>query len=170
MHWKLSPTTQISRSSSPSQENPPGINQSINHTILIKRRREYLQGERVHVRPEREDGPGPSAVAAGDGGDDAGAGDGPLVGDPDRVELGADELAGADLLERQLGVPVDPPPHAAQPLGHPRLARRRQEVVIPRRRRPRRRRGESAAAGQAEEEGDAACGGGGMSRHGGGGG
>lgn len=135
-----------------------------------KENRTDLHGERVHVRPERDDGAIAAAAAGGDRGDDAGARDGPLVGDADGVELGADELAGADLLERQLGVPVDPPPHAAQPLGHPRLARRRQEVVIPRRRRPRRRRGESEAEGQDEEEGDEASGGGGRSRHGGGGG
>lgn len=84
-----------------------------------------LQGERVHVRPERDDG----LAAGADGGNDARPRHGPRVGDADRVELSAHELAGVVLLEGQLGVPVDAPPHAAQPRGVPRRARRAQEVV-----------------------------------------
>nr|CAB3499562.1 unnamed protein product [Digitaria exilis] len=72
-----------------------------------------LHGERVHVGPERDDGP--IAAVAGDGGDDAGLGDRPRVGDADGVELCAHELAGEVLLERQLRPLVDAPPHAANP-------------------------------------------------------
>lgn len=82
---------------------------------------EYLQGERVHVRPERDDGSGPRSS---DRGDHSGLRDGPRVGDADRVELGADELAGPVLLEGQLRVLVDAPPHAAQPRGEPRRSSR----------------------------------------------
>lgn len=73
-----------------------------------------LQGERVHVGPERDDWPG-SPAASGDGRHDAGLGDGPDIWDAERVELGAHELACALLLEGQLRALVDSPTQAAQP-------------------------------------------------------
>jgi hypothetical protein len=72
-----------------------------------------LQGERVHVSPECDDGP--DASAASNRGHDASPGDGPDVGDAERVELCAHELACAVLLEGQLRVLVDAAPQAAQP-------------------------------------------------------
>ena len=87
-----------------------------------------LHGERVHVGPERDDGPG-AGGGADDGGHDAGLGDGPPVGDADRVELGPHELAGAVLLEAQFGPLVDAPPHATQPRGEPQRARLAAELL-----------------------------------------
>lgn len=51
---------------------------------------------------------------AGERGDEPG-GEGPLVGDAERVELGGDVGGGADLLEAQLGMAVEMPPPVDDP-------------------------------------------------------
>jgi hypothetical protein len=99
------------------------------HADTHARTRTYLDGQRVHVGPERDDG----RAAGAERGDDAGARDGVAEPDAQRAQLVADQAAGLHLLVRQLGALVDPAPHRAQPrrqLGPPRQPR---DLLPPRR-------------------------------------
>jgi hypothetical protein len=96
-----------------------------------------LQGQRVHVRAQSNEG----RTAGADCCYHAGDGEGVPVGDPHGVELPAHELAGLELLVSQLRVLVDPPPHPDHPVREGRLLGKAQELRrVLQHRRPRRQR------------------------------
>lgn len=87
--------------------------------------REYLQRKGVHVSSEGEDG----FLSGPDEAHNPSLGDGPLVVDPERIQLSPDELTRPVLLEPQLGVLVDPSPDPLHPLEELRLLCRRQKLL-----------------------------------------
>jgi hypothetical protein len=113
-----------------------------------RQKKSDLHGERVHVRPERDEG----RTTRADGGDDAGDGEGVPVGDPHGVELPTHELAGFELLVPELRVLVDPPPHPDHPVHESRVLDPAEEPRGVLQDSPRRRQGNGGEHGEGDQE------------------
>jgi hypothetical protein len=110
-----------------------------------KRQQTDLHGERVHVRPERDEGRTSSLATAGDG-------EGVPVGDPLGVQLPTHEVAGFELFVPELRVLVDPPPHPGHAVHESLILGPPEDPRGVLQDRPRRRQGNGGEHGEGDQE------------------